>query len=179
MLARARGARVLATAGTEEKCQACLRFGAEYATNYKTHDFVEEVRRATKQRGVDVILDLVGGAYFERNLDCLATDGRITMVATQGGSKTELNIGKLIAKRAAVMGSTMRARTPEEKAVVARGLLQEIWPRLPAKDVIWPVIDSTFPLREAARAHQRMESGEHIGRIVLTDDESLAHLSAI
>jgi NADPH2:quinone reductase len=170
MLARAWGARVLATAGSEEKCQACLQFGADYAINYQTQDFAAEVRRLTDQRGVDVVLDLVGGSYLERNLESLALDGRLTIIATQGGAKGELNIGRLLLKRASVMGSTMRARTAAEKAVVARGLLQEIWPLLPPKTVIRPVIDSLFPLREAARAHERMESGQHIGRIVLTGE---------
>jgi NADPH:quinone reductase len=170
MLARAWGARVLATAGSEEKCQACLQFGADYAINYQTQDFAAEVRRLTDQRGVDVVLDMVGGSYLERNLESLALDGRLTIIATQGGAKGELNIGRLLLKRASVMGSTMRARTAAEKAVVARGLLQEIWPLLPPKTVIRPVIDSLFPLREAARAHERMESGQHIGRIVLTGE---------
>jgi NADPH2:quinone reductase len=173
MLARAWGARVLATAGSEEKCQACLRFGADYAINYQTQDFAAEARRLTDHRGVDVVLDMVGGSYLEHNLDSLALDGRLTIIATQGGAKGELNIGQLMHKRASVMGSTMRARTAAEKAVVARGLLQDIWPLLPSKEVIRPVIDSTFPLREAARAHERMESGQHIGRIVLTSESGL------
>ncbi|MBV9038128.1 MAG: NAD(P)H-quinone oxidoreductase [Acidobacteriaceae bacterium] len=173
MFARAWGARVLATAGSEEKRQACLRFGADDVINYKTQDFAEEVRRLTDNRGVDVILDMVGGSYLERNLDSLALDGRLTIIATQGGAKGELNIGRLMQKRASVMGSTMRARTAAEKSVVARGLLQDIWPLLPPKKVIRPVIDSIFPLREAARAHERMESGQHIGRIVLTSERSL------
>jgi NADPH:quinone reductase len=170
MLARARGAGVLATAGSEEKRQACLRFGADYAINYKTQDFVEETQRWTDYRGVDVILDMVGGTYLERNLDCLAIDGRLAIIAIQGGARGSLDISKLMARRASVLGSTMRARTTKEKSAIAHGLLQEIWPLLPSKNVIWPVIDSTFPLREAARAHERMESGRHIGRIVLTTD---------
>jgi NADPH2:quinone reductase len=109
MLARAWGARVLATAGSEEKCQACLRFGADYAINYQTQDFAAEARRLTDHRGVDVVLDMVGGSYLEHNLDSLALDGRLTIIATQGGAKGELNIGQLMHKRASVMGSTMRA----------------------------------------------------------------------
>jgi NADPH:quinone reductase len=117
---------------------------------------------------VDVILDMMGGAYLERNLDSLAIDGRLAIIATQGGARGSLDIGKLMARRASVLGSTMRTRTAEKKSAVAHGLMQEIWPLLPPKDVVWPVIDSTFPLREAARAHERLESGQQIGRIILT-----------
>jgi len=167
MLARALGARPIATAGSAEKCVACLQVGAEQAINYKEVDFTEEVHRFTQARGVDVILDMVGGAYLERNLDALAPEGRLSIVATQGGRSAVLDIGKLMLKRLRVSGSTMRARPSVAKGEVARALLQNIWPLLPAKDHIRPVIDSTFPLKDARLAHERMESGANIGKIVL------------
>lgn len=168
MLARAWGAIPIATAGTSAKCDACLGLGAAHAINYKQSDFVAEAKRMTDGRGVDVVLDMVGGPYLERNVEALATEGRITIVATQGGRSGQLEIHKLMLKRGRVMGSTMRARTPAEKGVVGRSLRDAVWPRLPAKQPIRPVIDTTFPLREARLAHERMESGEHIGKIVLT-----------
>lgn len=167
MLSRARGARVIATARTEEKCRACLRFGAEHAINYSESDFVAEVKSLTGARGVDVVLDLVGGPYLDRNLDALATEGRISIVATQGGRTGQLDIGKLMQKRARVIGSTMRVRSAQQKGKVAERLLREVWPLLPAKDPIRPAIDRTFALTDAPQAHERMESGDHIGRIVL------------
>ena len=168
MLSRAWNARPIATAGTPEKCEACRKLGAEHAINYKEADFVSEVKRITAERGVDVILDMVGGAYLERNLHALAVEGRLSIVATQGGRAGQLDIGSLMIKRGKIIGSTMRNRTPEQKGEVARRLLQEIWPILPAKDPIRPVIDAVFPLREAQKAHERLESGQHIGKIVLS-----------
>ena len=126
--------------------------------------------RLTEGRGADVVLDMVGGPYLESNLDCLAEDGRITVVATQGGRIGQLDMGKMMHKRAKVMGSTMRARTPERKGDVARAVYRDVWPLLPAKDPIRPIIDATFPLAEAARAHARMEEGNHIGKILLTTE---------
>jgi NADPH2:quinone reductase len=167
MLARALGAHPLATAGSAEKCVACLQVGAEQAINYKEADFTEEVYRLTQGRGVDVILDMVGGAYLERNLDALAPEGRLAIVATQGGRSAPLDIGKLLLKRLRIGGSTMRARPSAAKGEVARALLRDVWPLLPAKDHIRPVIDSTFPLTEASLAHTRLESGANIGKIVL------------
>ncbi len=167
MLSKAWEANSIATAGSEEKCAACLRLGAEHAINYRQSDFVSKVKEYTEGRGVDVVLDMVGGPYLERNLDALATEGRISIVATQGGRSGQLDIGKLMQKRARVIGSTMRARTAAEKGEVARSLKRDIWPLLLSKHPIWPVIDSTFPFAEAAHAHQRMEGGEHIGKIVL------------
>ena len=167
MMSRAMGATPLATAGSKAKCDACLGFGASYAINYRTSDFVDEVKRMTDGRGVDVVLDMVGGSYLERNVDCLALEGRVTIVATQGGRIGQLDIGKLMQKHGKVLGSTMRARSPEGKGEVARGLLRDIWPMLPAKDYIRPIIDSTFPLCDARLAHARMEAGDHIGKIVL------------
>src|SRR6185437_5616905 len=167
MLARAWGATVITTAGTGEKCAACLKLGAQHAINYKESDFVAEVKRITGRRGVDVIVDLVGGSYLERNIDALAIEGRITVIATQGGRTGQLDIARLMMKRGRVMGSTMRIRTPAQKGEIAVRLLREVWPLLPRKDLIYPLIDSTFPLRDASLAHQRLESGKHIGKIVL------------
>ncbi|MGH9620784.1 MAG: NAD(P)H-quinone oxidoreductase, partial [Bryobacteraceae bacterium] len=168
MLSRAWQAMPYATAGTQEKCQACLDLGAEHAINYKESDFVAEVKQLTSGRGVDVVLDLVGGAYLERNLEALATEGRLAIVATQGGRTGQLNLGALMNKRARVVGSTMRSRTPAQKGEIARRLLKDVWPLLPAKNPIRPVIDRVFPLRDAKLAHERLESGHHIGKIVLT-----------
>ena len=168
MLARAWGALSIATAGTEGKCDACLAFGAAHAINYKQSDFVDEVSRLTGGRGVDVVLDMVGGPYLDRNLEALALEGRIAIVATQGGRSGQLEIHKLMMKRGRVLGSTLRVRTPAEKGRIAERLLRDVWPLLPAKDPMRPIIDSTFPLRDARLAHQRMEGGEHIGKIVLT-----------
>lgn len=167
MLSRAWGATPIATAGTQEKCEACLTFGAEHALNYHETDFVAEVKRITASRGVDVVLDMVGGGYLAKNVDALALEGRLAIVATQGGRTGQLEIGNLMTKRGKVMGSTLRARTPEEKGEIARRLLRDVWPMLPSKDVIRPIVDSTFPLVDARLAHERMESGKHIGKIVL------------
>lgn len=167
MLSRAWGAIPFATAGTQAKCDACRQLGAEEAINYKESDFVAEIKRLTGGRGADVVVDLVGGAYLDRNLDALATEGRLTIIATQGGRTGQLDIPKLMIKRGRVLGSTMRARTPEMKGEIARRLLRDVWPRLPAKNPIRPVIDSTFPLAEARLAHERLEKGGHVGKVVL------------
>jgi NADPH2:quinone reductase len=147
-----------------------VRLGAEHAINYTESDFVVEVKRFTRDRGVDVVLDLVGGPYLDRNLDALALEGRISVVAVQGGRTGHLDIGKLMHKRARVMGSTMRVRTPKQKGEVAGRLLREVWPLLPAKNPIRPLIDRIFPLTDARLAHQRLEEGEHIGKIVLVTE---------
>lgn len=167
MLSRALGAIPFATARTQEKCEACLKLGAELAINYSETDFLEETNRFTQGKGVDVVLDLVGGPYLEKNVEALAIEGRIVIVATQGGRMGQLDIGKLMHKRARVMGSTMRVRTPEQKGEVASRLLRDIWPLLPAKNPIRPLIDRGFALEDAKLAHQRMETGDHIGKIVL------------
>ena len=161
MLARALGAIPIATAGTEEKCEACLRLGAARAINYNQSDFV------AASQGVDIILDLVGGPYLERNLDALAPEGRLVIVSTQGGRTAPLDIGKLMSKRLRILGSTMRVRTAAAKGEVAQALLKNVWPLLPAKTTLRPVIDSVFPLADAWLAHERLESGKHIGKIVL------------
>lgn len=167
MLAYAWGAVVFATAGSQQKCDACLEFGAQEAINYRESDFVAKAKELTGGRGVDVVLDMIGGTYLARNLDVLASKGRLAILATQGGSIAELDIAMLMKKRARIMGSTMRARTPAQKGEVATRLKQDVWPLLPAKNTIRPIIDSTFSLAEAWRAHERMESGSHIGKILL------------
>lgn len=167
MLSRAWGAIPLATAGSAKKCDACLSLGAAHAINYRATDFVAEVRRIADGQGVDVVLDLVGGAYLERNVESLGLEGRVAIVATQGGRTGQLDLGKLMQKRARILASTMRVRSAEQKGEIAQRLLRDVWPILPAKDPIRPIIDSTFPLAEAWRAHARMEGGEHIGKIVL------------
>jgi putative PIG3 family NAD(P)H quinone oxidoreductase len=170
MVALALEAHPIVTAGTAEKCVACLQLGAEHAINYKETDFVEEVHKLTLGRGVDLVLDMVGGDYLDRNLDALAADGRLVIIAMQKGRTATLDIGKLMLKRLRVIGSTMRARPSEAKGRVASGLLRDIWPLLPAKNHIRPVIDSTFPLKDARLAHARMESGGNVGKIVLVAD---------
>ena len=167
MLAQAKGGHPLVTCGTADKCVACLQLGAEHAINYKEQDFVAEVQKLTHGQGVPLILDLVGGSYLDRNLDALSIEGRLVIVATQGGRTAALDIGKLMLKRLRVMGSTMRARSSEAKGQVASRLFSEIWPLLPAKNHIRPVIDSTFPLADAQLAHERLESGANIGKVVL------------
>lgn len=167
MLSRLWGAIPIATAGTAEKCEACLRLGAEQAINYKQTDFVEEVRRFTAGRGVDAVLDMVGGPYLQKNVDALATEGRISLIATQGGQRGELDVAKLMHKRGRIGGSTLRNRTPEQKGAIADALLRDVWPHLPSKKYIRPVIDSTFPLRDARLAHERLQEGGHVGKVVL------------
>lgn len=167
MLARAWGSRAIATAGSSEKCAACLELGAEYAINYKDLDFASEVKRISGGHGADVILDLVGAPYLERNLSALAMEGRLVVIGTQGGRTCDLDLAKLMVKRGRIIGSTMRARSVNQKGEVATRLLREVWPLLPAKNPIKPVIDRAFPLRDARLAHERLESGQHIGKIVL------------
>jgi putative PIG3 family NAD(P)H quinone oxidoreductase len=168
MLARAFGASFIAvTAGSDAKCAACRELGADLAINYKKEDFVEKIQDATGGRGVDVILDMVGGGYISRDLQALATDGRIACIATPQGRKVDLDIRTLMQKRAAIMASGLRTRTVQEKSAIAHALLRDVWPKLPKRDPIRPVIDSTFPLEKAADAHRRMESSEHVGKIVL------------
>jgi NADPH2:quinone reductase len=165
-LARAFGARVLATAGSEAKCRACERLGAERAIDYKSEDFVAAVKQATEGRGADVILDMVAGDYIPRDVEALAKDGRIVVIALQRGAKTELNLLPLMQRRLSITGSTLRPRSVDEKGAIARALREKVWPLLEAGRCK-PVIDSTFPLAQAADAHRRIESGEHVGKIVL------------
>jgi NADPH2:quinone reductase len=166
-LAVSRGARVLATAGTPEKCAAAAALGAVRAIDYRTEDFVEVVGTATEGRGVDVVLDIVGGSYLARNLDCLARDGRLVVIGLQGGESAEISLRTLLVRRLTVTGSTLRIRTPDEKGAIAAALEREVWPLLSAGRVR-PVIARTLPLAEAAEAHRMLEAGEVIGKIVLT-----------
>ena len=166
-LARARGARVFATAGSAEKCAACEQLGAERCVNYRTGDFVTVVREQTGGRGVDVILDMVGGAYFAGNLDALAAEGRLVEIATLQGAKVELNIQTIMQRRLTITGSTLRARPIADKGVIAAAVRQNVWPLLES-GAVKPIIHAKFPLREAAEAHRVMESSEHIGKLILT-----------
>jgi len=166
-LARAFGANVIATAGSEEKCQACLDLGADLAINYREEDFVSKAREFTEGKGVDLILDMVGGSYVERNYDTAAEDGRIVQIAFLGGPKAEVNFAKLMTKRLTHTGSTLRPRPVAFKAQIARELAERVIPLLEAGSV-GPVMDSSFPLTKADDAHARMEEGRHIGKIVLT-----------
>jgi NADPH:quinone reductase len=167
MLARMFGAIPYTTAGSDAKCAACRKIGAEAAINYKTADFVAAVRDLTDGHGVDVVLDIIGGKYLEKNLDALALEGRLGIIATLGGDSATLPITKLMMKRAWVFGSTLRARTSEEKRAIAEKLLAEVWPQLPDKQTLRPLIDSEFSLDQAAKAHERMEQGDHVGKILL------------
>ncbi len=165
-IAHARGARVFVTAGSREKCHACERLGAERGIDYKVEDFVAVVKQLTGGRGVDVILDMVGAEYFARNLEALAVDGRLVEIATQRGAKAELNIAVLMQRRLTITGSTLRIRSIEQKGAIADALRREVWPLLES-GAVKPIIHARFPLREAAAAHRLMESGAHIGKIVL------------
>lgn len=167
MFARAIGARPIATAGTPEKCAACLEIGADAAIDYRREDFVAEVLRLTRARGADVVVDIVGGAYLARNIAALAPDGRIACIATQGGAKAELDFGELMRKRGTILASSLRPRTPDEKKAIATAMRERIWPLLGKRDPIRPIVDAVFPLERAAQAHRRMEAGEHVGKIVL------------
>ena len=166
-LARAFGARVFATAGTDEKCRACERLGAERGINYKSEDFVAVIKDATGARGVDLVLDMVAGDYVPRDVEALAVEGRLVLIALQHGPKAELNLLPLLQRRLWITGSTLRPRSVEEKGAIARALHENVWPLLETGRCK-PVIDSTFPLANAAEAHRRMESGAHVGKIVLT-----------
>jgi len=166
-LAAAWGARVFATAGSDDKARACERLGAARGINYRTEDFVEVIRAATGGAGVDVTLDMVAGSYVARNLEIAAIDGRVVMISLLGGSRAEVNLGLILTKRLTLTGSTLRSRTVAQKAQVAEAVRKNIWPLLAAGRVR-PVIHATFPLAEAAAAHRLMETSNHIGKIVLT-----------
>lgn len=161
------GIRVIATAGSDAKCQACLQLGADHAINYKTHDFAQEVKTLTGGAGVNVVLDMVAGSYVAREIGCLAEDGRLVIIAVQGGTKAEFNAGLVLRKRLVITGSTLRPRPVAFKAAIAASLKERVWPLL-AAGAIKPVIHSVFPAHDAAKAHALMESNEHIGKIVLT-----------
>lgn len=166
-LAKALGSTVLVTVGSADKAKACLALGADVAINYRDQDFVEEVKTATGGRGVDVILDMVAGSYVARNVQCLADDGRAVIIAVQGGVKAEFDAGQVLRRRLTVTGSTLRPRPVAFKAGIARTLRERVWPLLESRAVS-PVIYRQLPASEAAAAHALMESGEHVGKIVLT-----------
>jgi NADPH2:quinone reductase len=165
-LARARGARVFATAGSREKCAACERLGAERAINYRDEDFVATLLDTTRGRGVDVVLDMVGGDYVSRNLEVLAMDGRLLQIAFLHGPHADVNLSPLMRKRITFTGSTLRPRTVEEKGAIARALEREVWPLIESGEVR-PVLHAVFPLADAALAHAELEAGHHVGKIVL------------
>lgn len=167
LIAKALGHRVFVTAGSDEKCAACTQLGADLAINYKTQDFVEEIKKATNGKGVDVILDMVTGTYLQREIDCLADDGRIVIIAIMGGSKAEVNTGQILRRRLTITGSTLRPRPVAFKHQITKELYQTVWPLLNAGQ-LKPVIYKTFSLEQAADAHRLMESSEHVGKIVLT-----------
>lgn len=167
LLARAFGARVFATAGTDEKCRRCEEIGAEKAINYKTEDFTEAVRNLTDGKGVDVVLDMVGADYIQRDLDLLKMEGRLVSVGTLGSPETNLNLAALLLKRLTITGSTLRSRSIEEKGALLKAVYDNTWPLL-EDGTVTPVVDSTFPLESAADAHRRMENREQTGKIILT-----------
>ncbi len=165
-LARARGSRVFATAGSAEKCAACESLGAERCVNYREEDFVEAIGTFTEARGVDVILDMVGGDYVRRNVAILAPDGRLVQIGLLTGAKATVNLVPVLQRRLTLTGSTLRSRSVKEKGRIAAALESNVWPLL-AKRVVAPIVHQEFPLREAAAAHRMMESSQHIGKLVL------------
>ncbi|MGH8855049.1 MAG: NAD(P)H-quinone oxidoreductase [Telluria sp.] len=165
-LARALGHRVFATAGSDEKCRACEALGAERGINYRTEDFAAVVKELTGGKGVDVILDMVGGDYLPREIDCLADDGRIALIALLGGARAEIDLGQVLRRRLHISGSTLRPRPVAFKAAIARSLRERVWP-LFEQGALKPVIYRTFPLAQAGEAHALMESSTHVGKIVL------------
>lgn len=166
-LAKALGARVIATAGSDEKCAACLSLGADHAINYKTQDFSAVARELTDGQGVNVVLDMVAGSYVAREVECLAEDGRLVIIAVQGGVKAEFNAGLVLRRRLVITGSTLRPRPVAFKAAIAQALRERVWPLL-EQGLVKPVIHGAFDAARAAEAHALMESNQHIGKIVLT-----------
>ena len=166
-LAEAAGARVIATAGSDDKCAACVALGADHAINYRTHDFVAEVKRLTDGKGANVVLDMVAGDYVARELQCMAEDGRLVIIAVQGGVKSEIDAGAVLRRRLVITGSTLRPRPVAFKSDIANSLRTNVWPWLESGRVK-PVIHQVFPAAEAAAAHALMESNQHIGKLVLT-----------
>jgi NADPH2:quinone reductase len=168
MLARAFGGRALATAGSDAKCAACLKIGAELAVNYRTADFVPKVLEHTGGRGANVVIDIVGRDYVQRSLEVLAVDGRLVHLATQGPEKrATIDMNTLIRKRGTMIASSLRQRPPDEKGAIAAGLLAEVWPKLPARATVFPLVDSVHPLADVVKVHEYFDSGAHIGKIVL------------
>ena len=166
-LAKALGAKVVTTAGSPEKLDLCRRLGADVAVSYRDEDFVEKVKEATDGRGADVILDNMGARYLDRNVSALAPDGRLVVIGMQGGTKAELNIGKLLSKRGAVIATALRSRPVEEKSAICREVVEHVWP-LVSEGAVRTMVHATFPLEQAGEAHLLMESGDHVGKIVLT-----------
>jgi NADPH2:quinone reductase len=170
-LGKAFGATVIVTAGSDDKCEACKKLGADHAINYKTSDFAEEVKRLTGGKGVDVVLDMVAGAYVQREIECMAEDGRLVIIAVQGGTKSDFNAGQVLRRRLTITGSTLRPRPVAFKGAIAKALREKVWPLLES-GAVKPVIHSTFAAQGepsgAAQAHALMESNQHIGKIVLT-----------
>ena len=169
-LGKAFGAKVYTTAGTQEKCDFCKNLGADVAINYNENDFLVEIKTLTENKGVDVILDMVGGPYFPKNIKLLAVKGRLLQIALMQGYKAEVDIRPLLMKRVTLTGSTLRPRSVKEKAAIARSLRKEVWPLMDS-GTIRPIIHQTFPLEKAADAHRLMESSNHIGKILLKPDE--------
>lgn len=168
MLAKAFGASfIVTTAGTTAKCTACVEIGADLAIDYKTQDFVGRTLTATGGRGVDVILDMVGGGYISRNIKTLAPDGRIVCIAAPAGRLAEVDLAEMMKRRGALMASSLRARSVEQKGEIRDALLRDVWPMLPARGPIRPIVDSTFALADAAKAQARLEQSAHVGKIVL------------
>ena len=165
-LAKARGAKVIVTAGSDDKCAACVALGADHAVNYRTQDFAAEVMRITEGRGVDVVLDMVAGEYVAREVQCMAADARLAIIAVQGGTKSELDTGAVLRKRLSITGSTLRPRSVAYKGELAQALRREVWPLIVAGR-IKPVIHQVFPATQAAQAHALMETSAHVGKIVL------------
>jgi NADPH2:quinone reductase len=166
-MAKAAGAQVIVTVGNAEKAQACLALGADHAIDYKTQDFVAEVKRLTAGKGVDVILDMVAGSYVAREIDCLAEDGRLAIIAVQGGVKSEIHAGLVLRRRLTITGSTLRPRPVAFKTAIAEQLQRHVWPQIESGAIV-PVIYKTFEAAHASQAHALMESNQHIGKIVLT-----------
>jgi NADPH2:quinone reductase len=166
-LGKAMGSSVIVTAGSDEKCAACVALGADHAINYNSADFAAEVQKITKDQGVNVILDMVAGSYVARELPCLADDGRLVIIAMQGGSQAQINAGLILRKRLTITGSALRARSLAFKAAIAQALKAQVWP-LFNRGGLKPMVHSTFAARHAAAAHALLESSQHIGKIVLT-----------
>lgn len=166
-MARALGATVIVTAGSDDKCRACIALGADHAVNYRTHDFVAEAKRLTDGKGVNVVLDMVAGDYVAREIECLAEDGRLVIIAVQGGIQSGFNAGLVLRRRLTITGSTLRPRSIEFKTAIAQSLRAHVWPLIES-GAIRPVIHSTFAAADAAKSHALMESNAHVGKIVLT-----------
>ena len=166
-LARAFGAKVIATAGSDDKCRRCIELGADAAVNYRTEDFAARALEITGGRGVDVVLDMVAGDYVGREVACLAEDGRIVLIAVQGGTKSQLDAGLVLRKRLTLTGSTLRARPVAFKSAIAAALRDKVWPLLAARQVA-PVIQAVYAAEDAALAHAAMEAGHHVGKLMLS-----------